>query len=294
MWLPILSYADGYGFTYGARVSFVGALGPRSRLSMPFSWGADRRAALEVERTLDGPISVVRGAVSAGRRVNPHFEFSDYRVGARIGAERTMNDWLRVGVGARAERVEFGPAYQALHAAGSVQATVDTRIDPSFPRNAVHARLAWEHIAFEVGDASRWSADARGYIGLGGSAVLALLGQLTVAAAALPSAEQSLLGGSGSLRGYPTGYRAGDNLAAASVELRYPLNSPLRIGRFGLKAFVDTGTVWDNGQRLRDQAFERGVGGGVYLGAAAFVADFDVGWPEGGKPKVHFGLGVSF
>ena len=33
MWLPIIDYEDGYGFTYGARVSFVDTLGPRSRIS---------------------------------------------------------------------------------------------------------------------------------------------------------------------------------------------------------------------------------------------------------------------
>ena len=31
MFLPILHYVDGYGFTYGARISFVDRLGPRSR-----------------------------------------------------------------------------------------------------------------------------------------------------------------------------------------------------------------------------------------------------------------------
>ena len=58
MWLPMLRYEDGYGFTYGARVSFVDVLGPRSRLSAPLSWGGERRATAEFERTFDrGPIS---------------------------------------------------------------------------------------------------------------------------------------------------------------------------------------------------------------------------------------------
>lgn len=136
--------------------------------------------------------------------------------------------------------------------------------------------------------------DTRGYMGVGGSAVLALRGQLARADAALPFAEQSLLGGSGSLRAYRTGHRAGDNLAAVSAEVRYPLTSPLRVGRFGVKAFVDAGTVWSAGGRLNDQQFERGLGGGLYLGAAAIIMDLDVAWPEKGKPRAHFGLGVSF
>jgi len=45
MWLPVLDYADGYGFTYGARVSFVDVLGQRSRISVPLTWGGERRVA---------------------------------------------------------------------------------------------------------------------------------------------------------------------------------------------------------------------------------------------------------
>ena len=57
MWLPIIDYADGYGFTYGARVSFVDTLGPRSRISLPFTWGGERKVAVEADRTFErGPI----------------------------------------------------------------------------------------------------------------------------------------------------------------------------------------------------------------------------------------------
>ena len=181
---------------------------------------------------------------------------------------------------------------------------IDTRIDPSFPRNALHARVGWEHAWFgeatvpggrtPAAAASRWTNDVRGYAGVGGSAVLALRAQLIRSDAALPLAEQSLLGGSETVRGYRTGHRAGDNLAAVSAELRVPVNSPLSVGRFGVKAFVDAGTVWDAGQRLRDRPFDRGIGGGIYLGAAAVMADIDVAWPKEGGARAHFGLGVSF
>ena len=83
------------------------------------------------------------------------------------------------------------------------------------------------------------------------------------------------------------------SLAAVSAELRYPLTSPLRVGRFGVKAFVDSAAAWNAGERLRDQRFTRGVGGGVYVGAAAIIMDLDLAWPEEGKPRAHFGLGVT-
>ena len=294
MWLPILHHKDGYGLTYGARVSFNEVLGDRSRVSVPATWGGERRIGLESERLFDGPISLVRGGVSLYRRVNPHYEEPDTRREARVEVERSLTDWLRVGAGGRIANVQFGPTYDARHTAGGVHAVFDTRIDPTFPRNAIHARAGWERLAFETGHADRFLTDVRGYIGIGGSRVLALRGQLAQSTSALPFAEQSLLGGSDALRGYRTGYRAGDNLAAATIEVRQPLNSPLSIGRFGVKAFVDAGTTWAAGGRLGDQPFDRGIGGGMYFGAGPFVMDLDVAWPEEGGPRAHFGLGVTF
>jgi outer membrane protein assembly factor BamA len=293
MWMPILKHEDGYGFTYGARLAFKDSLGDRSRLSVPMTWGGERRIGLEAERSFDGPISIVRGGVGLYRRVNPHFDVPDQRTEARVEADRVFASWLRAGVDARVANVEFGPAYDERHSAAGFHAVFDTRIDPSFPRNAIDTRVGWERLFF--GDsAGRWSTDARGYIGVGGSLVLALRTQWITSTTAVPFAEQSLLGGSDTVRGYRTGYRAGDNMAAASAELRIPLNSPLTVGRFGLKTFVDAGTVWNSGQHFSDQQFDRGIGGGVYLGAGPFIMDLDVAKPKTGNVRAHFGMGVTF
>ena len=294
MWLPIVHHQDGYGLTYGARVSFKDALGNRSRVSVPMTWGGERRVAVEGERLFDGPVSIVRGGVSVYRRVNPHFEEPDTRREVRLGAERRITDWFRIGADARVAAVKFGFDYEATHTAGGVHAVVDTRIDPSFPRDAIHARIGWERLAFPASRANRWLTDVRGYVGIGGSRVLALRGQLAHSNTALPFAEQPLLGGSDSLRGYATGYRAGDNMAAGTIEIRQPLNSPLSVGRFGVKAFVDAGTTWAAGRRMGDQPFDRGVGGGIYFGAGPFMMDLDVARPEEGRARAHFGMGVTF
>jgi len=293
-WLPILNYADGYGFTYGVRTSFRGIAGSRSRLSVPLSWGGERRAAAEFERPFEkGPVSVVRGALAINRRVNPHYEQADTRTGLRLEAERRLKTWLRAGGDGRLERVDFGGG-DVRHSAIGAHLTLDTRIDPSFPRNAVLARGGWERVAFETGHAHRLLLDASGYLGVGGSSVLALRAQAARAGAPLPPAEQPLLGGNTTLRGYRPGYRAGDSLAAVSAELRVPINPPLSIGRFGMKGFVDAGTVWLSGTRLSEQPWDRGIGGGVYLGAAVFMLDVDVAWPEEGSARAHVSLGVSF
>ena len=92
----------------------------------------------------------------------------------------------------------------------------------------------------------------------------------------LPVYEHNLLGGAANLRGYDAGYKAGDNLAAASAELRIPITSPLNVGRFGVKAFVDWGTIYGVGDKLSDQAFERGIGGGAYLHLTIVSLSLDV------------------
>jgi outer membrane protein assembly factor BamA len=294
LWMPILSREDGYGFTYGARVSFTDPLGPRTRLSLPLTWGGERRAGLEAERRFEGPLlSSVTGGVAAYRRVNPHYDIPDVRLEARVRVERRFAHLVRLGASVRTARVDFSGT-TARHDAAGLDARLDTRLDPSFPRNAVDTRIGWERLAFENGSAGIWRGDLRGYVGVFGANVVALRATFARADTALPLSEQPLLGGSETLRGYRTGYRAGDSLAAVSAELRVPLTSPLNFGRFGVKAFVDAGTVWSSPERLRDQAFDRGIGGGIYAGVAAFMLNVDVAWPESGSPRVHVGMGVTF
>jgi outer membrane protein assembly factor BamA len=293
MWMPVLKHEDGYGFTYGARLAFKDSIGERSRVSVPMTWGGERRIGLEAERSFDGPISVVRGGVGLYRRVNPHYELPDRRTEVRLEADKLFTTWLRAGVDARLANVEFGPDYEERHSAAGFHTVVDTRIDPSFPRNAIHTRIGWERLHFG-GSAGRWNTDARGYVGIGGSLVVALRAQLIKSDATLPFAEQSLLGGSGTVRGYRTGHRAGDNLFASSAELRIPLNSPLTFGRFGLKAFVDGGMAWNTGARWDDEPLDRGIGGGVYMGGGPFIMDLDIAKPRTGGVRAHFGMGVTF
>jgi outer membrane protein assembly factor BamA len=298
MWLPILSHADGYGFSYGARTTLVEPFGKQTRLSVPLT-GGERKAALEVERTFaSGPIDLLRGTVSATRRVNPFYGESDRRFEAAIRGEQAITRWLRAGAGGRVTDNAFG-ILDGRTRGVEADVTVDTRLDPSLPRNAIYASTGVERMSFDGAPvALRWTTDLRGYVGLGGvgvgSAVLALRAATSRSDTPLPLFEQALLGGSGSVRGYRTGHRAGDNSVTLSAELRYALSSPLRQSRLGVKAFIDGGAAWAAAGRLEDQPFERGIGGGVYFGGGPFILDLDIAWPETGKPRAHFGLGVSF
>ena len=76
MWLPVLQYQEGYGFTYGARVSFVDRLGPRSRITVPLTWGGERQAQVELERTFADPVA--RVVQDVGHRTSP-FENGGWR-----------------------------------------------------------------------------------------------------------------------------------------------------------------------------------------------------------------------
>lgn len=297
MWLPVVNYADGYGFTYGARVSFVDILGRRSRISMPFTWGGERHAAVDVDRTFErGPFSRLAVSAAITRRENPFFELADTRKEVRARAERALTPWLRVGGGIRLTKVEFANLEETFATPG-IDLLIDTRTDPVFPRNAIHVIAGVEQLRFDSPPVRRYTTDVRGYVNLFRSTVLALRAASVRASDSLPAYEQALLGGTSTLRGHDFGYRAGDNLAVLSAEVRMPVTSPLTMAKFGVKGFIDAGSVYPSGAKLSEQRLDRGIGGGVFLTWAVLSAGVDVAWPIGAsttKPRWHFGLGVSF
>jgi len=115
-----------------------------------------------------------------------------------------------------------------------------------------------------------------------------------VSSAALPRYEKLLLGGGSSLRGYRAGSFAGDNLMAATAELRVPLSSPLGVTRAGISLFADVGAAYDHGAHLADTRFRVGGGGGVFLLASIFKLSLDLGFREGGGTRLHFSTGLQF
>jgi outer membrane protein assembly factor BamA len=303
MWLPVLDYQEGYGFTYGARFSFVDLLGRGTRVSLPFTWGGERQAQIEIERSLAGPVvSRVIGGGGISRRENPFFDRAALRrmVWARVdGAPR---QWLSAGAQVRLSRVKFADLDERLTTIGA-DVTLDTRRDPALPRNALWLSLAIERVGFPAAalglaadDASlsarRVSVDGRGYIGLLRQSVLMLRAHAVTASRALPPFEQPLLGGREWLRGYDVGSAAGDNLVASSAELLLPITPPISFGRFGVKLFADSAAVYDAGESLSTERFRWGYGAGTFVTAPLFTFGVDVGWREGGGPNAHVQLGL--
>ncbi len=297
MFLPIVSFTDGYGFTYGGRVSTVDLLGIDERLSVPLTWGGTRRAALEFERLFKtGPLTRIDSSFGISNRENPRFDIRDQRVEVRGRAERVFADLVRAGVEASRSTISFGELEDDLWTLGS-SVTLDTRLDPAFPGNAVLLTAGWTGLNFRTisGGINRYTADARGYLRVFRQVVIAGRAQYIGADAALPPYERLLLGGASSVRGFRTGTFDGDRTLAASAELRVPITSVLSGAKLGVTAFMDAGKVWNYGESADLAPWHRGVGGGLFLIASIVKINVDVAHGlKNGDTRVHLSSGFVF
>jgi hemolysin activation/secretion protein len=190
--------------------------------------------------------------------------------------------------------VSFGDIDDQLTTYGA-RLSVDTRVNTAFPRNAIYASAAWDALKPESGSTiNRYTIDGQAYVGFIGSSVLALRARTETADRPLPVYERALLGGFGSLRGFKAGAFTGDNLAEASLELRVPFHSPLRLGQTGLTVFGDAGAAYDHGVKLSDARVEYGVGGGWYLRVPLFQLEVDVAYGFDSGTRVHVSAGLKF
>lgn len=299
MFFPILHYDDGYGWTYGARTSIVDAIGKGTRVSTPLSWGATRRAAVEVDRTFkSGPLTHLSGSFGVAQRENPHYDIDDRRTSLNARAERRLFGMVALGAEVERTRITFAPLHDTFWSTGA-DATIDTRRDPSYPADAVLATVAWNRLhpadaASFASSIDRYRVDARGYKRLFGQNVLAVRGEYDTASSPLPPYEQWILGGS-SLRGTPAGAYVGDKRLLWSAELRVPFSSPLSTGRTGFNVFFDGGATALYGERLRDRKRYRGAGAGVWLTVAILDLNLDVARSlDGQGTRIHFGTGFTF
>jgi outer membrane protein assembly factor BamA len=293
LFMPVLAREDGYGFTYGARVARLDVAGRNSRLSFPLTWGGDKKAGAEIEKTIEhAPIDRLTAGVSVSRRTNPFYEQDDDRQRVWVRAEREVVRAVRVGATAGWQHVSFmNDTDRFAHAGADV--VLDTRVDPNLPRNAVFAKASWEYLGSPA-RAGHYVLDGRGYIGLFRQNVLALRGLRDAADRPLPLYLQPLLGGMANLRGFSAGTAVGDTLVAYSAELIVPLTSPLKIGKIGLSAFADRGAAYNAGERLRDQTMKQGYGGSVWLSAAFLKLNIAVAHGRGSSTRMHVGANVSF
>ena len=292
---PSLEYVDGYGIIAGGRVSFVNVLGKGGHLVAPLSVGSTRQAGIELDKTLpDGPIRRIHGGYAIISRENPAYDIRDLRNDFWVEASRPFARVLNASAKAGWADVSFGDIDDQLTTYGA-RLSVDTRINTAFPRNAIYASAAWDALTPEAGSTiNRYTLDGQAYVGFIGSSVLALRARSETADAPLPVYERALLGGFGSLRGFKAGAFTGDNLAEASLELRVPFHSPLRLGQTGLTMFGDAGAAYEHGVKLSEARFESGVGGGWYLRVPLFQLEVDVAYGFDSGTRVHVTAGLKF
>jgi hypothetical protein len=295
MFFPILGYEDGYGLTYGGRVSAVDLLSAGERLSVPLSWGGTKRAALEFERTFKtGPLTRVFSSFGIQNRENPHFDTDDQRVELKARAERQFAHLVHTGIEATRSSVSFGPLDDSLWTTGA-DAAFDTRGDPAFPRNAVVLGGGWSALHVRGLPAiNRYNADARGYLGVFRQNVLAGRVQYFHADATLPPYERLLLGGASTLRGFRAGAFDGDKMLVTSAELRAPITSVLHRARLGVTVFVDAARAADFGTGLKDAPWHRGAGAGLFLIAPLVQINLDVAHGFDAGTRLGLATGFSF
>jgi outer membrane protein assembly factor BamA len=295
LWFPLLDFEDGYGFSYGVQLAKTKVLGENSRLFFPLTWGGTRQAGAALEKNFDGgPLTRIETGANVVGRTNPFFEEDDNRERLWFRAERAVGSTLRVGATAGWQHVSFMNTTDRFTQA-EADVTFDTRLDPMLARNAVYGRVAIEHFDFQhATPATRTDLDGRVYVGLFGQNILVLRAQRQDSNVPLPPYLQPMLGGMANLRGFRAGSAIGDTLVSGSAEIRAPLTSPISLGKFGVSAFVDVGTIYDKGQSLSEQTFSKGIGGGVWFAVTAFRLNLVVAHGIGAGTRVHFGTTTSF
>jgi outer membrane protein assembly factor BamA len=294
MWLPVLNYEDGYGWTYGARFAFPDFFGRHTRIAVPLTWGGEREASVSVEQAFDrGPVTRIIGTGGVWHREVPAFDTPALRSGGTIRIERAFVPSLRAGFEGGAERVSYDTVNRAQRHVGA-DLLLDTRREPTFPRHAVFAKVGVDWLWSGGAAIARPSADVRGYLGLPARFVVVVRGLYEGASDPLPPWEQAMLGGTASLRGFRVGYRYGDQLASVSAEVRHPLSSPLSLVKMGWAVFMDVGTTYGARTSMADARFDRGVGGGVFLAAPVLSIRVDVAHGLSAGTRGHVSVGVRF
>lgn len=111
--------------------------------------------------------------------------------------------------------------------------------------------------------------------------LLLFQGSIQLSASSLLGADQFIVGGPSSVRGYSQNARFGDNGVRASIEDRITvLNNQNGSAAVQIAPFLEAATVWNHGADTSDQRFLLGTGAGVIFNLLDNVqARLDVGVP---------------
>lgn len=295
LYLPILSYSDERGFTYGLQTTVINLLGMGERIGIPLSWGGTKQAAVELRFDVKNPL-FNRISFEFGRVIqeNPHFEIDDDRTYYRAALKRRAGPLL-VGFKGGYSKVSFEPLEERFFNYG-VDVAIDTRRDILLPGDSVYLGAGWERLDFRDSDrqVDRFTIDLRGFKRLIGQALLAGQAYSKTSNGNLPPYLKPFLGGAATIRGYEPGSFVGDNIFLGSLELRLPLQPLTAFYQTGILLFWDSGAVWDDGFEFEDAEMKYGAGIGGFFSAAGFGLKLDLASDLEGDYRLHLSSGFRF
>ena len=295
LYLPILSYTDEYGFTYGATVTALDLLGFEERITVPLSWGGTRQAGAILKLDSFAPvIDLFQVGIMRKQQENPHFEIRDTRTDVFLSAAKKIK-WLYVEAHGRYTDVSFDQLEESFSSYGITLAW-DTRQSVVMPYDAIYLGAGWDSTSIEDDGPSyeQYWFDLRAYKRVWGQAILAGQAYWKLANDPLPVYQKPFLGGATTLRGYETGEFIGDNIFLGSVELRLPLSPVTAIYRAGIHFFWDAGAVWDDGFSFDDSEKEYAAGVGGFAFIAGIGLKLDLAYDMEEDVRLHIGTGFRF
>ena len=273
------------------------------RLSVQWStpWIGERRQSVGMDLNLEragedeARLSSNRLTVGTSKFLG---DFKDVRKGVNAFAQievlnREGNEFIR-------KIEELSPGLGA----GVFRDTRNVRVDPG-RGTSVSANLGY--FAGWVGDDLhylRGSLDLRGFQSLGWGLIVGARAQTVISVGRVPDYRRVGVGGSGSIRGQPTDVATGENLARASMELRFPLLPHRRFGlpipfvpqevknvdiRIDGVLFVDAGSAWENPDVFSDARLFKGGGFGLRVFLPVFeVGRVELAFDEDGNATFYF------
>lgn len=188
----------------------------------------------------------------------------------------------------------------------------DTRNLAEYPTRGVFASAAVSKRGIGLGEVDfvSYGIDLRSYSVIASYPVLATrVFSRWTSGPSIPNYEHQFFGFGDRLRGHFSTEMEGENIAGASVEIRLPIIKSLYITmpdipvpefatwRFGLytAAFMDAGTVWDNGDRFDWHHIPRGYGVGLHvLLPYSYVIRGERAWDQNGRGQWILDVGASF
>lgn len=295
LYMPILSYSDERGFTYGLQTTAIDLLGMGERIGIPLSWGGTKQAAIELRFDVENPL-FNRIAFEFGRIIqeHPYYEIDDDRTYYKASLKRRAGPLL-VGVKGGYSKVNFEPFEERFYSYG-IDAAIDTRRDILLPGDAIYIGAGWEQLDFRDSDRQidLVTIDLRGFKRLIGQTLLAGQAYSKTSNGNLPPYLKPFMGGAATLRGYKPGSFIGDNIFLGSLELRVPLQPLTAFYQAGILLFWDSGAVWDEGFAFDDAEMQYGAGIGGYISAAGFGIKLDIASDLDDNYRLHVSSGFRF